>query len=111
MINAIIRKFAKMTSGKSVTQLSSGVIVTEWFRPLTTEEHIEQMIDWMESHRKYAQDPCKNYATRENAEKAVAKAAEKFGADYIVFYNDAWGRWIGAINTGDFSKKNGFYTY
>lgn len=91
----------------------------------------------MEEYRATNKNPCKNYATKEAAEKATAIMAQrtanhfdKFGngdakpARYVVFFNEAWGRWVGAIDltellrrdstTGGylgFCSSNGFFTY
>jgi hypothetical protein len=55
-------------------------------------------------------NPCKNYKTEEAAEKATSEAAtlvaQHFSsnnetleqADYVVFYVESWGRWVGAID-------------
>ncbi len=85
----------------------------------------------IEEYRATNKNPCKNYATREAAEKATAAAAEKAGkyfdtngmpARYVVFFNEAWGRWVGAMDYSEmFARKtcaggyvgaiSGFYTY
>jgi hypothetical protein len=89
----------------------------------------------IENYRASNKQPCKNYSTKEAAEKATAKmaqiAASHFdregrddapAADYLVFFNDAWGRWVGAIDlTGLLRRPNttggylgictGFFTY
>jgi hypothetical protein len=91
----------------------------------------------MEEYRATNKNPCKNYATKEAAEKATAIMAQRTAthfdrrgradckpARYIVFYNEAWGRWVGAIDltellrrydcTGGylgFCSSNGFFTY
>ncbi|UGO51980.1 hypothetical protein PHOOPHIGHTERS_46 [Serratia phage vB_SmaS_PhooPhighters] len=79
---------------------------------------IEVITARIEDYRKDNKNPCKNYATKEAAEKATSKmasiAANHFGheeqADYIVFYIEAWGRWVGAINmTALLSKGGGGY--
>ena len=89
---------------------------------------IENVIERVEAYRKTNQNPCKNYATKKSAEKATKKMAEIMGvrfdtkpARYIVIYNEAWGRWIGAIDMSEMlSRKNtrgdsgfttGFYCY
>lgn len=91
---------------------------------------INNLTDRIESYRKETKNPCKNYATKENAEKATAKMAERsiigFGCDksanYIVFYIEAWGRWVGAIDINEMMRRpdceggylgafTGFYTY
>lgn len=91
----------------------------------------------IEEYRKDNKNPCKNYATEAAADKALAKIAksaavyfDKNGdfnarpANYIVFYIEAWGRWVGAVDltgllarestTGGyvgFCAEKGFYTY
>ena len=89
---------------------------------------IENVIERVEAYRKTNHNPCKNYATKKSAEKATKKMAEIMGvrfdtkpARYIVIYNEAWGRWIGAIDMSEMlSRKNtrgdsgfttGFYSY
>ena len=91
----------------------------------------------IEQYRATNKNPCKNYATKAAAEKATALmaqwAARHFdresrpdapAARYVVFYNEAWGRWVGAIDltelvrrpnsTGGymgFCSAGGFYSY
>ena len=89
---------------------------------------VENILSRVEAYRKTNQNPCKNYATKLNAEKATKKMAEIMGdrfdtkpARYIIIYNEAWGRWIGAIDMSELlSRKNitgghpfatGFYSY
>lgn len=61
----------------------------------------------IENRRAENQNPCKNYGTEAAAEKATAAMATKAGewfdrngvqARYVVFYMEAWGRWVGAID-------------
>jgi hypothetical protein len=65
----------------------------------------------IEDYRTTNKRPCKNYATREAAEKATAKMAQIAAtyfdkqmsenarcARYVVFYIEPWGRWVGAID-------------
>jgi hypothetical protein len=72
----------------------------------------------IEEYRATNKTPCKNYATREAAEKATAKMAQDAAthfdahnradapaAQYIVFYNEAWGRWVGAINMTELLRR------
>ena len=90
--------------------------------------HIEAKI---ETYRKSNKNPCKNYATESAAEKATAKIAELVGkehethtARYVVFYIEAWGRWVGAVDLSEvisrpdsnggylaLAASKGFYTY
>jgi hypothetical protein len=89
----------------------------------------------IEDYRATNKQPCKNYATEAAAEKATAKmaqaAANYFSRDkgfdacpaqYVVFYNEAWGRWVGAINMSELIQRGtstggylgfceGFYTF
>lgn len=96
---------------------------------------IDTLISRIEEYRKTNKNPCKNYATKEAAEKAVAAVAQAVAnyhakngqqesARYVVFYNEAWGRWNAAIDlqeliqrhtsTGGylgFCAQRGFYTF
>tara|TARA_R110000851_G_scaffold96792_2_gene209918 strand:+ start:7640 stop:7948 length:309 start_codon:yes stop_codon:yes gene_type:complete len=91
----------------------------------------------IEDYRKENKKPCKNYATETAAERATLEvatiAAQHFAinpsgdtrdADYVVFYIEAWGRWVGAINltgllarsdmTGGYlgiCSRHGFYSF
>lgn len=96
---------------------------------------IETLTARIEDYRKENKNPCKNYATKEAAEKATAKmaleAAAYFNhpdnlqfesAKYVVFYVEAWGRWVGCINLSELIRRStstggylgfctGFYTW
>lgn len=95
---------------------------------------IEKLTQRIEKYRKTNKNPCKNYATKLNAQKATSEAAQivanefYLGSDdaeparYVVFYNEAWGRWVGAIDmtevlsretsTGGYvGVAEGFYKY
>jgi len=92
---------------------------------------IDTLIARIEKYRATNKQPCKNYGSKEAAEKATAAAAAKAGtyfdrdgvpARYVVFYNEAWGRWVGAMDyTELLSRKSaqggylgaitGFYTF
>jgi phosphopantetheinyl transferase (holo-ACP synthase) len=96
---------------------------------------IEKLVERIEDYRLTNKQPCKNYATKEAAEKAVAAMAQKAAthfdahsapdakpARYVVFYMEQWGRWVGAIDLQELlGRKNssggylgfctGFYTY
>ena len=92
---------------------------------------IETLTARIEEYRATNKQPCKNYATQQAAEKALADASKRAGvyfdkdaqpARYVVFYNEAWGRWVGAMDyTELFRRKtclggyvgaiSGFYTY
>ena len=89
----------------------------------------------IEEYRATNKNPCKNYATEAAAEKATAKMAQDAAnyfnkqqgvearpARYVVFYVEAWGRWVGAIDLTELQyRKNstggylgfctGFYVY
>ena len=85
----------------------------------------------IEKYRKSNKNPCKSYATEGAAEKATAKIAELVGkehethsARYVVFYIEAWGRWVGAVDLNEvisrpdsnggylgLAASKGFYTY
>jgi hypothetical protein len=89
----------------------------------------------IEEYRATNKQPCKNYATEAAAEKATAAMAQRAAtyfdrgsrpdarpANYVVFYNKAWGRWVGAIDlTNLLNRSNstggylgfctGFYTF
>jgi hypothetical protein len=75
---------------------------------------IQDLLKRVEAYRETNQNPCKNYATEASAEKATKKMAETMGirfgsrvsARYIVFYNDAWGRWIGAIDMSELLSRD-----
>ena len=93
---------------------------------------IESVTSRIESYRKDNKNPCKSYASEASAEKAVAQIAKMVGehhmldqpANYVVFFNEAWGRWNAAIDlTGvvnhpkssggyiGLACDKGFYTY
>lgn len=94
---------------------------------------IDSLISRIEDYRKTNQNPCKSYATKEAAEKATAAMARKAAkmldknpdaqpASYLVFFNEAWGRWVGAIDLNQLITRQsfaggyvgcctGFYTY
>jgi len=91
----------------------------------------------IEEYRTTNKNPCKNYASEAAAEKATAKMAQDAAnyfsktpgvearpAQYVVFYNEAWGRWVGGINMSELIQRSsstggylgfcgakGFYTY
>ena len=92
---------------------------------------INELTARIEEYRLTNKQPCKNYATKEAAEKALIAASKRAGvyfdseaqpARFVVFYNEAWGRWVGAMDyTELFRRKtclggyvgaiSGFYTY
>jgi hypothetical protein len=89
----------------------------------------------IEDYRATNKQPCKNYATEAAAEKATAAMAQAASdyfdmarltgtrpARYVVFYNEAWGRWVGAIDLTELLQRKtstggylgyckGFYTF
>jgi hypothetical protein len=89
----------------------------------------------IEDYRITNKQPCKSYSSQEAAEKATSKMAQAAAtyfdaknridapsADYVVFYNEAWGRWVGAVDMNDLVRRSnsvggylgfckGFYTY
>lgn len=89
----------------------------------------------IEDYRATNKTPCKSYATQAAAEKATAEMARKAAihfdrngdlnarpARYVVFFNEAWGRWVGAIDLTELLRREnssggylgcctGFYTY
>lgn len=93
---------------------------------------IKDLTARIEEYRLTNKQPCKNYATEAAAEKAVSKMAaqaavyltgrqDEAPANYVVFYIEAWGRWVGCIDLSEvLRRKNaggyigcctGFYTY
>ena len=96
---------------------------------------IESLTARIEEYRATNKQPCKNYATQQAAEKATAKMAQDAAnhflreqninacpAQYVVFYNAAWGRWVGAVNLSELIQRStstggylgfctGFYTF
>lgn len=89
----------------------------------------------IEEYRAENKNPCKNYATEASAEKATAKMAKDAAvhfnakgdkgareANYVVFYIEAWGRWVGCIDMSELLRRpettggylgfcTGFFTY
>ena len=71
----------------------------------------------IEGYRADNKNPCKNYATEANAEKATlamaTEAAKYFTrsgssvtpARYVVFYVEAWGRWVGCIDMTELLQR------
>jgi hypothetical protein len=92
---------------------------------------IENLIERIEEYRATNKQPCKHYATEAAAQKATAAAAAAAGkcfdrnaqpARYVVFFNPAWGRWVGALDYTEIFRRptsiggyvgaiSGFYTY
>lgn len=89
----------------------------------------------IEEYRSTNKNPCKNYGTEAAAEKATAAmaqaAANYFAKDrstdartarYVVFYVEAWGRWVGCIDMSELINRStstggylgfckGYFTY
>ena len=94
---------------------------------------IDTLIARVEAYRATNSNPCKNYKTQAAAEKATSTVAKLAGrhfdragneAEYIVVFNAAWGRWIGAVNLNELVNRKtsvggylgvvsqaGFFTY
>lgn len=95
---------------------------------------IDNLTARIENYRASNKNPCKNYATKEAAEKATAQMAQRAAnhfhrydgeakqANYVVFFNEAWGRWVGAIDLSELLRRDsstggylgfctGFFTY
>jgi hypothetical protein len=91
----------------------------------------QNLIARIEEYRATNKNPCKNYITEAAAEKATSLAASKAGiyfdidgesARYVVFFNEAWGRWVGAMDYKELMSRKtarggyigaitGFFTY
>jgi hypothetical protein len=75
---------------------------------------IKVLLERIESYRVENKQPCKNYATKERAEKATEEMARIAGlhfdsrtsARYIVFYNEHWNRWIGAVDMSELLSRH-----
>lgn len=93
---------------------------------------INELLARVEAYRLSNKNPCKNYGSREKAEQATAEMAQRAAryftqsedaapARYVVFYNEAWGRWIGGIDLTELLRRpnsagyvgfcTGFFTY
>lgn len=76
----------------------------------------------IEDFRATNKQPCKNYATKAAADKATSamatSAALHFAKDrfataetvtparYVVFYVEAWGRWVGCIDLSELLNRS-----
>jgi hypothetical protein len=73
----------------------------------------------IEEYRATNKNPCKSYATEAAAEKATAQMAQDAAnyfhkergvearpAQYVVIYNEAWGRWVGAVNMTELIQRS-----
>ena len=75
---------------------------------------IQTLLERIESYRVENKQPCKNYATKDRAEKATKEMARIAGlhfdslasARYIVFYNEHWNRWVGAIDMSELLSRH-----
>jgi hypothetical protein len=92
---------------------------------------IETLTARIEEYRLTNKQPCKSYKTQQAAEKATKAAAVAAGkyfdrnaqpARHVVFFNEAWGRWVGAMDYTEMFRRStctggyvgaisGFYTY
>lgn len=79
---------------------------------------IKSLTTRIEEARATNQQPCKNYKTESAAEKATAKMAQQAAtyfnkdqdvncrkANYVVFYIEAWGRWVGCIDMTELLRR------
>ena len=76
----------------------------------------------IEEYRADNKNPCKNYGSKEAADKATlamaTTAALHFAKDrnataetvtparYVVFFNEAWGRWVGCIDMTELLQRS-----
>lgn len=79
---------------------------------------VKSVIARIEDSRRTNKNPCKNYATEEAAEKAAQKYAalitraytqEEYDLQYMVVYNEAWGRWVVAFHVLPLIQRYGGY--
>lgn len=77
---------------------------------------IAELTARIEDYRATNKNPCKNYATEAAAEKATAAAAKRAAvwltrdeaakpARYVVFYVEAWGRWVGCLDFTELLRR------
>jgi hypothetical protein len=79
---------------------------------------IESIISRIEDARMTNKNPCKNYATKKAAEKAISKVAKDVAvyfhkdgdvnakpANYMVIFIESWGRWIGAYDLNEVLRR------
>ena len=102
---------------------------------MTTTAFTDTIIANIEAVRVDYKNPCKSYATKQAAEKATAamsqrvatyldkhNSAEARPANYLVAFNEAWGRWVGGIDLTGLLRRDtstgghlgfctGFFTY
>lgn len=84
---------------------------------------VKSLIARIEEYRATNKNPCKNYATEAATEAAAEKATAQMAQDvanyfhkergvearpaqYVVIYNEAWGRWVGAINMSELIQRS-----
>lgn len=98
---------------------------------------ITELTQRIEEYRTTNKNPCKNYATREAADKATLDMAKRCAAHfdrdqrgpeavqparYVVFHVEPWGRWVGCIDLTEILQRStstggylgickGFFTY
>lgn len=82
---------------------------------------ISELTARIEEYRQTNKNPCKNYATQAAAERATREMAlsaslhfhrvpaqdreNVASADYVVFYVESWGRWVGCINLSELLRR------
>lgn len=73
---------------------------------------IDNLIERIENYRYENKNPCKNYATYANANKAANKFSTDFAdlngykpINYIVVFNEAWGRWVVGLDIKEFISR------
>ena len=82
---------------------------------------IKTLIARIEDSRKDNKNPCKNYATEQTAEKAAEKYAKIIGdyysngegvdVEYVVYFNEAWGRWCVSFRVTPLVQQYGGYVF
>lgn len=79
---------------------------------------IKSLTARIEEYRQTNKNPCKNYATEGAAEKATSEMAQDAAryfhinndiratpANYVVFYVEGWGRWVGCIQLSELLQR------
>ena len=68
---------------------------------------ITELTARIEDYRSTNKNPCKNYATQVAATYFDKQNREDApSADYVVFYVEAWGRWVGCINLSELLRRS-----
>ena len=68
---------------------------------------ITELTARIEDYRSTNKNPCKNYATQAAATYFDKQNREDApSADYVVFYVEAWGRWVGCINLSELLRRS-----